>query len=295
MGEPNAGKSTLVNALVGRKVAGVSPKPQTTRRRILGVRTETGNQIVFVDTPGFTAARNLLGEMMSGGAVASAREADVILYVLDSAHPEETEGMKRLLGREEKHKLLVLSKIDLVPKETLLPIIDKFHKSGMFREIIPVSALKNDGVERLLVSVRAALPSGPAWYGDETGAPPDESMVQEIVQEKIFRRLHKEVPYGCGVLVEEAVREGGLIRVRARILVEKESHKPIVIGEKGQTLKKIGTDARLELEKILGSKVHLELWVKIEKGWRDRESRLADLGYAQQGTVMGRQKRGRIS
>lgn len=251
--------------------------------------------MVFVDTPGFTPPRNLLGEMMSGGAVASAREADVIVYVLDSAHPEETEGMKRLLGRDEKPKLLALSKIDLVPKETLLPIIDKFHKSGLFREIIPVSALKKDGTDRLLDCVRAALPSGPPWYGSEGEATPDESTVQEIVQEKIFRQIHREVPYGCGVLVEEIQREGGIVKIRARILVERESHKPIIIGEKGRALKKIGTDARLELESILGSKVHIELWVKIEKGWRDRESRLADLGYAQPGAVPGPQKRGRIS
>lgn len=255
---------------------------------------EPGCQMVFVDTPGYAPARNLLGEMMAGGAVASAREADLIVYVIDSADPEPGDGMKRLLGRQEQPKILALNKIDLVAKDALLPLIDKFSKQDIFREIVPISAIKEDGTDRLLGIIRAVLPPGPSWYGSQTEAMPDSWLIQEIVQEKIFRLLHKEVPYGCGVLVQDIEREGQIIRIRANILVERDSHRPIVIGEKARTLKKIGTDSRLELEKLLGSKVHLELWVKVDQEWRDRESRLSELGYAHPGTVPRPGKRGKI-
>ena len=281
LGVPNAGKSTLVNLFCGRKVAGVSPRPQTTRRRILGVRTEPGCQMVFVDTPGYCQATNRMGIRMREGAVEAARESDVVLYVVDAGAPESGDAMRELLAQSRAPKLLALNKIDLLPKPALLPLLGRFNAMEKFEELVPVSALDADGTSLLLDLFRCRLPEGPALF-DETsagGGPADRAVVQEVIQEKLFSRVHQEVPYACAVLVDEMEREGNLLRVSATIIAERESHKPIVIGAGGSMLKAIGTEARRELEEILGCRVFLKLWVKVEKDWRDRGSVLTDLGY----------------
>jgi len=282
LGVPNAGKSTLVNALTGRKVAGVSSKAQTTRRRILGIRDEPGCQMVFVDTPGFGAVEHKLGEMMSTTALAAAKDADVVLYVLDATRPESGAAMKKLLAGNTHPALLIVNKVDAVPKPALLPLLERFGKMSEFKELVPVSALTQDGVDLVLKLVRDLLPEGPRWY-DETSTErvsPVTGLVQEIIQEKLFERMHQEIPYGCAVQVENVEQDGGLLRIDAVILAERESHKPLLIGARGSMIKEVGTEARLELEKVLGKKVYLALRVKVEEGWRDRDAVLADLGYA---------------
>jgi len=280
LGVPNVGKSTLVNILTGHKVSGVSSKPQTTRRRILGVRTEPGCQIIFVDTPGYCESRNRLGELMGRTVMSAARESDIILYVVDAVKPESEEGLTKLLGRTKVPVLLVVNKIDLVPKPELLPLLERLNGLLTFKELVPISALHADGTSLLLDLIRQQLPEGPTWYDGGSAAPvADPALVQEVIQEKLFAQLHQEVPYGCAVLVEQVEREESLLRVEAMIVTERESHKPILIGGGGSRLKTIGTQARLELERLLGVKVFLKLWVKVEEDWRNREAVLADLGY----------------
>lgn len=283
LGVPNVGKSTLVNRLVGRKVSGVSSRPQTTRRRIMGVRTEPSCQMVFMDTPGYAPPQGMLGEHMNRTAVGAAREADVILMVVEAGRTETSEGLEPLVRGKASPIFLVINKIDLVPKPSLLPILEKIGKSSTeYAEIVPVSALQDDGIVLLLDLIRKRLPEGPAWFDGETTANrTDEigALVQEVVQEKLFSRTHQEIPYNSAVQVETVEEDGGMLRVEGAILVEKDGHKGIVIGEGGRMIKAIGTDARQELEKMLGRKLFLGLRVKVEKGWRDREAVLADLGY----------------
>ena len=281
LGVPNAGKSTLVNALTGRKVAGVSSKAQTTRRRILGIRDEPGYQFVFVDTPGFGEGQQKLGELMTRTATVAAREADVILYVIDATRPESGNAMKRLLKGNTHPAILVVNKSDAVPKPALLPLMERYGTFSEFREIVPLSALREDGTAMLLGLVRALLPVGPRWYDAASAlrAEPESALVQEVIQERMFERLHQEIPYGCAAQVESMEREGNLLRIEAVILVERNSHKPIMIGAGGSMIKQVGTEARLELERTLGCKVYLSLRVKVEEDWRDREAVLSDLGY----------------
>lgn len=281
MGLPNAGKSTLVNRLVGRKVAGVSAKPQTTRRAILGVRNEPACQMIFVDTPGLGAAQGRLGGAMAKVASAHGRDADVTLYVVDASAPESAASVTRNAGHREKPTLLILNKIDRVPKPDLLPLMASLGGAAAFVETVPVCASTGDGIPLLLDLVRARLPEGPRWYAEDPAVEgtPDASLVQEVVQEAIFARLRQEVPYGCAVLVERVERDGALLRAEAAVLVERDAHKGIVIGRGGSMLKDIGTAARVELEKLSGGKVFLGLRVKVEEDWRNREAVLRDLGY----------------
>jgi len=283
LGVPNVGKSTLVNRLTGRKVAGVSPRPQTTRRRIMGVRTEKECQMIFMDTPGYAPPQGLLGDHMNKMVLGAAREADVIMLVVEAVHPETAAGLEPLIRDKKAPVFLVINKIDLVSKPSLLPILEGIN-SGQKRydEVIPVSALKDDGIELILDLVRKRLPEGPAWFGDEpTGQRKEDvgPLVQEVVQEKLFSRTRQEVPYGSAVMVESAEDDGKMLRVEAVILVDRDGHKGIVIGEGGRMIKAIGTDARMDLEKMLAKKVFLGIRVKLEEGWRDRESMLAELGY----------------
>jgi GTP-binding protein Era len=284
LGLPNAGKSTLVNALVGRTVSGVSSKPQTTRRRVLGVRTEPDAQFVFVDTPGLAGGGNALADFMAKSAHATAREADVVLYVSDAARPERPDEAVRRLSGARGRVILVLNKVDVVDKPLLLPAMRRFHETGRFEEIVPISALTGDGVDRLLALVRARLPEHPPWYPEEAGAGgarpvPEPSLVQDLIQAQLFERVHQEVPYSCGVAVRSVEEDGALVRIEADILVERKGHKPIVIGSGGSMLKEVGTAARRQLEALLGRKVFLRLWVKVEPDWRNRPAILADLGY----------------
>jgi GTPase len=283
LGVPNVGKSTLVNRLTGRKVAGVSSRPQTTRRRILGVRTEPLLQAVFMDTPGYAPPQGLLGEHMNNMALGAAREADLIMMVVEAMHPETADGLLPLVRDKKAPIVLVINKIDLIPKPTLLPTLERVGASGSgFAEIVPISALQDDGIDILLGLVRKYLPEGPPWFGPEQAEVRKEDigpLVQEVIQEKLFSHMHQEVPYGSAVLIESTEDDGGMIRVEGVILVDKDGHKGMVIGEGGHMIKTIGSEARHDLETMLSRKVFLGLRVKVDKGWRDKESKLAELGY----------------
>ncbi|MCU4137876.1 MAG: GTPase Era [Thermodesulfobacteria bacterium] len=276
IGLPNVGKSTLLNQLLGTKVSIVSPKPQTTRFNIKGVLTRNDFQIVFVDTPGIHDAKSLFNQLMVKEALNALQEVDIILWVMDVTHriPEE-EKILDLIKKANKPAILVLNKIDLIKKQELLPIIDYFSKLHDFHAIIPISALKNDGLDRVLDELVKLLPEGPFYYGSHQVTDlPLNLLIAEIIREKIFLLTYQEIPYSTAVKVEEIKEEPekNLLYIQATIFIERDSQKGIIIGKGGRMLKKIGTLAREELEFLLGKKIYLDLWVKALKDWRERET-----------------------
>ncbi|MCD6490631.1 MAG: GTPase Era [Thermodesulfobacterium sp.] len=281
IGLPNVGKSTLLNQLLGTKVSIVSPKPQTTRFNIRGVLTKDNYQIVFVDTPGIHDAKDLFNQIMVKEALNTLEEVDIILWVMDVTRriPEE-ERILDLIKKAGKPAILALNKIDLIKKQELLPIIDYFSKLHDFHAIIPVSALKNDGLDRLLDEIVKLLPEGPFYYEpDRVTDLPLSLLIAEIIREKVFMLTYQEIPYSTAVKVEEIREEPdkNLFYIQATIFIERDSQKGIIIGKGGRMLKKIGTLAREELEFLLGKKIYLELWVKALKDWRERESHIRRL------------------
>jgi GTP-binding protein Era len=282
IGEPNVGKSTLMNSVLGEKVAIVSPKPQTTRSRIIGVKTIPDAQIVFIDTPGIHKPRHKLGETMVRAAVDALNEVDIILFMVGPHKPEKGDReIIRLLEKVHSPVFLLINKIDLIRKKEILPLIDHYNELYGFREIIPISALKQDGLSLLLKTVRDYLPYGPHYYPDDLVTDQLERfMVSEIVREKIMELTGEELPYSVAVEVTEwKEREDGLVFVRCNIYVEREGQKAIIIGKRGAKLKSVGSAARVDIEKLLNTKVFLELWVKIKKNWRNDERLLKELGY----------------
>jgi GTP-binding protein Era len=281
IGLPNVGKSTLLNQLLGTKVSIVSPKPQTTRFNIKGILTRDNFQIIFVDTPGIHEAKDLFNQMMVKEALSVLQDVDIILWVMDVTHriPEE-EKILDLIKEANKPTILALNKIDLIKKQELLPIIDYFSKLYDFKAIVPISALKNDGLDRLLDELVKLLPEGPFYYEPErvTDLPLD-LLIAEIIREKIFLLTYQEVPYSSAVKVEEIREEPekNLLYIQATIFIERDSQKGIIIGKGGKMLKKIGTLAREELEFLLGKKIYLDLWVKALKDWRERETHIRRL------------------
>ena len=276
IGLPNVGKSTLLNQLLGTKVSIVSPKPQTTRFNIRGVLTRDNFQIVFVDTPGIHDAESLFNQLMVKEALNALQEVDIILWVMDVTHriPEE-EKILDLIKKADKPAILVLNKIDLIKKQELLPIIDYFSKLHDFHAIIPISALKNDGLDRVLDELVKLLPEGPFYYeSHQVTDLPLNLLIAEIIREKIFLLTYQEIPYSTAVKVEEIKEEPekNLLYIQATIFIERDSQKGIIIGKGGRMLKKIGTLAREELEFLLGKKIYLDLWVKALKDWRERET-----------------------
>lgn len=276
IGLPNVGKSTLLNQLLGTKVSIVSPKPQTTRFNIRGVLTRDNFQIVFVDTPGIHDAKSLFNQLMVKEALNALQEVDIILWVMDVTHriPEE-EKILDLIKKANKPAILVLNKIDLIKKQELLPIIDYFSKLHDFHAIIPISALKNDGLDRVLDELVKLLPEGPFYYeSHQVTDLPLNLLIAEIIREKIFLLTYQEIPYSTAVKVEEIKEEPekNLLYIQATIFIERDSQKGIIIGKGGRMLKKIGTLAREELEFLLGKKIYLDLWVKALKDWRERET-----------------------
>ena len=276
IGLPNVGKSTLLNQLLGTKVSIVSPKPQTTRFNIKGVLTRNDFQIIFVDTPGIHDAKSLFNQLMVKEALNALQEVDIILWVMDVTHriPEE-EKILDLIKKANKPAILVLNKIDLIKKQELLPIIDYFSKLHEFHAIIPISALKNDGLDRVLNELIKLLPEGPFYYeSHQVTDLPLNLLIAEIIREKIFLLTYQEIPYSTAVKVEEIKEEPekNLLYIQATIFIERDSQKGIIIGKGGRMLKKIGTLAREELEFLLGKKIYLDLWVKALKDWRERET-----------------------
>jgi GTP-binding protein Era len=283
VGRPNVGKSTLLNALVGVKLAIVTPKPQTTRNRIVGIRTLPVGQVIFLDTPGIHDARSTLNRRMVDVARKALGDAEVAVWVIDAR--AGLGGGERHLGKmlaEVGHPtIVVLNKSDALARPKLLPLMAEVGRILPGREVIPASAKTGDNVDLVMRTVIAALPEGPRIYPeDELTAEPERFLVQEMVREQLFLQMAEEVPYGTAVVVDSfsEQRERGLLVIKATILVDRDSHKGIVIGSGGQRLKEIGRRARLELEAFFGVKVFLELFVRVERDWAKNPRRLKELG-----------------
>jgi GTP-binding protein Era len=285
IGPPNSGKSTLLNRLLGRKIAITSPKPQTTRNRILGIYNGDGFQMVFIDTPGIHRTRSVLHKSMVRSAKACLEEVDIILLVagLDEAtHSEELDSIVRLVKKTPKPALLAINKIDLTNKENLLPMIESYSKLNCFDSIIPLSALYGDGVEVLGEELKKRLSPGPKFFPIDMVTDKSEAfLIAEIIREKIYYATREELPYSSAVVVEnlEEDEKRDLLMVRAVIYVERASQKGIIIGKQGTLIKRIGRDARFEIEKMFSVKVYLELFVKVQRNWSSDARSLRKLGY----------------
>ncbi len=286
VGRPNAGKSTLLNRLVGEKLAIVSDKPQTTRNRITGVRNYPEGQVVFVDTPGVHRPLHRLNVRMVDAALEALREVDVVTAVVDAG--EKTGAGDRylmeILQKVGQPKVLALNKVDLVAKETLLPAIDRYSRTAGFSDIVPVSALTGENIDRLEQVLLSHLPVGAPFYDpDHLTDQPERFFVAELVREQVLRLTHAELPFASAVVVDrfEEPDAKGLLRLYCSILVERESQKPIVIGRGGEMIKAIGTAARAELERFFDTRVFLDLRVKVRADWREDERMLDQLGLPQ--------------
>jgi len=284
VGRPNAGKSTLLNRLVGQKVAIVSDKPQTTRHRILGVRNTPAGQIVFVDTPGIHKPMHRMNRRMVDLATAALREADVVVLVVDAATPlgGGDRYVRDLVARTGMPSILALNKVDRVRKPALLPLIAAYTGAMQYRAVVPLSALDGDGVDRLEQEILEALPDGPPLYPDEYLTDQTErSLAAELIREKVLHHTRDELPYTTGVVIQqfdEPAEAGGLTRIHAAVLVDRLSQKPIVVGRRGELIKQIGTEARHDLEQMLGGRVFLDLHVKVRADWRDDDRLLDEMG-----------------
>ncbi len=284
LGRPNVGKSTLFNRIIGEKIAIVTPTPQTTRHRILGIKNLEKGQLIFLDTPGIHEGRTELNRRMIQTAMASSRDADVILFMIEAVSPpiEEDRKLLNALKHNKGIPFLVINKIDLVRKEFLLPLIDQYQRLHPFEKIIPVSATTGDGVDLLIREVLNSLPESPPFYPEEIFTDQTErSIVSEMIREQVIRQTHHEVPHATAVTIESFKEhpERQLVVIQGTIYVEKESQKKILIGKGGQRLKKIGEAARKEIETFLGKRVFLELWVKVVKDWTRDPRTLDELGY----------------
>ena len=283
VGRPNVGKSTLLNTLVGEKVAIVSNRPQTTRNRVMGVMGMENCQIVFVDTPGIHNPRTKLGEFMVKSIEEAMEGIDALMVVVDvTAIGPHDRSIVQEMSRKKVYKLLLLNKIDLVEPQKLLGIIDSFKDAG-YDGILPISAQTGSGVEELKSDLAAHLPVGPQYFPDDMLTDqPERDICAELIREKALRNLRDEVPHGIGVEMMAMKKENDhFMEIDATIYCEKESHKGIIIGKKGAMLQKIGAEARKDIEDLLGMHVNLQLWVKVRPGWRDSAEDLKTLGYVQ--------------
>ena len=283
IGKPNVGKSTLLNALTGQKIAIISNKPQTTRNTIRGVITNNECQLILIDTPGIHRPKTKLGEYMVNVASETIKEVDLILFLVEATAQAESLDISIIeqLKYVKTPVFLILNKVDLVSKERLFSIISRYSEMMDFKAIIPVSALKNDGTDIILKEALKYIPDGEKFFPDDTLTDqPEKVIAAEMIREKLLINLDDEVPHGVGVEVMSfKERADGLISIQATIFCEKSSHKGIIIGKQGTMLKKIGSAARYEIEKLLDTKVFLELWVKIKPDWRNNDNMLKDLGY----------------
>ena len=282
VGKTNAGKSTLLNNILGQKIAITSRKPQTTRHRFLGIKTKNENQIIFVDTPGFhTGQKRALNRYMNKVASNAMRGVDIVLYVVDSLKWAEDDQSRVQSVSEETVTILVINKIDkLEQKNLLLPYIKDRSDDDIFSHIIPISALKNIGIEDLVNSICEKLPKGEHLYPDDQITDISEKFLSsEVIREKCINRLGDELPYRISVSIEKFSESKGIIHIDSIIFVEKQSQKGMLIGQSGSNLKAIGTASRKELEKLLDTKVMLKTWVKVKSGWSDNESLLPAMGY----------------
>jgi GTP-binding protein Era len=285
VGRPNAGKSTLVNRLVGQKIAIVTSKPQTTRNRIQGIVTKPQGQIVLIDTPGLHEADSALGRQMMQEVAAALEGIDVLLLMVDasSMHPHADDLLLQKAKRFRGKTILALNKVDRLPKPKLLPLIESFSKAFEFSAILPISALKGDGCDDLLGEILKQLPQGEPYFPeDQVTDQPERFLAAEIIREKAIQLMYHEVPYALAVVVEKYEEKPRLLRIEAVMNVERDSQKKILIGHKGEMLKKIGTEARKELEAILGSKIYLGLFVKVAPDWRENPQKVRELDWRYQ-------------
>ena len=293
LGRPNAGKSTLLNALAGEKLAIVSPKPQTTRNRVLGVihipkaKGKPGAQVVLIDTPGVHRPDTSLGRKMMAEVREALNGCDLVLLIVDAMRKEDPsdQSLFNVLGKSQTPAFLLLNKIDLLRggKSKLLPLIERYAKLRTFREVIPISARKPEGLDLLLEKVVGALPAGPAYFPeDQVTDQPARFMVSELIREQVLHNTAEEVPHSVTVLTEQYEEMPHLTRIAAAIFCERDGQKRILVGKQGEMLKKIGTAARLEIEKMVGSKVYLELFVKVRANWRESRGFVDDLDWRRQ-------------
>jgi len=282
VGRPNAGKSTLLNHLVGQKVAIVTSKPQTTRNRIQGIVTQPRGQIVFIDTPGLHDADSALGRQMMHEVAAALEGIDVLLLMVDAsrAFPHADALLLEKAQRFRGKTILALNKIDRLPKAKLLPLIDAFQKAFEFTAIVPISALKGGGCDELLDEILRQLPeSEPYFPGDQVTDQPERFLAAEIIREKAIQVMYHEVPYALAVFVDKFEETPKLLRIDATLNVERDSQKKILIGHKGEMMKKIGTEARKELEALLDTKIFLSMFVKVVPGWRENPQKVRELDW----------------
>lgn len=282
VGRPNVGKSTLMNYLIGQKIAITSNKPQTTRNRIQTVLTTEEGQIVFVDTPGIHKAKNRLGEYMVRTAKQTLNEVDVILWLVEPTTfiGEGERQIAAQLGKVKTPVVLVINKIDSIKKEEVFSCIDAYKEVCDFTAIVPVSARSGENTKELLKVVFDRLPEGPMFYEEDTVTDqPERQIVAELIREKALHALQEEIPHGIAVVIEQMQRQKKIVHIDAAIICERDSHKGIIIGKQGAMLKKIGSTARFEIERLLDAKVNLKLWVKVKKGWRDSEFLMKNFGY----------------
>ncbi len=282
IGMPNVGKSTLLNAIAGQKIAIISEKPQTTRNKILAVYTTDEEQIVFTDTPGIHNPHNKLGEFMVNAANESINDVDVILFVVDASR--KIQDMEREIAKNIKKSglpcILVLNKSDAVHKENLLPMIADYSSINEFDSIVPMSAKTGDGLEILLNDIREHIPEGPQFYDEDTVTDqPEKQIAAEIIREKMLWLLDKEVPHGIAIEITKMQEKPDITNIYATIYCEKATHKGIIIGKNGEMLKKIGTLSRKDIEQMLDKKVYLELWVKVKTDWRNNDFLIKNFGY----------------
>ena len=282
IGRPNVGKSTLMNYLIGQKIAITSNKPQTTRNRIQTVLTTEEGQIVFVDTPGIHKAKNKLGEYMVNVAERTLNEVDVVLWLVEPSTFIGA-GEKHIveqLGRVKTPVVLVINKVDMVKKEEVLTFIDAYRKIYDFAEIVPVSARSGENTEELVKVIMKYLPYGPQFYDEDTITDqPERQIVAELIREKALHALNDEIPHGIAVAIDSMKYRKKIVDIDATIICERDSHKGIIIGKQGSMLKKIGSTARFEIERMLDLKVNLQLWVKVKRDWRDSDFLIKNFGY----------------
>ncbi|WP_338470287.1 GTPase Era [Niallia sp. XMNu-256] len=285
IGRPNVGKSTFLNRVIGQKIAIMSDKPQTTRNKVQGVLTTNDTQFIFIDTPGIHKPKNKLGDFMMNVAQNTLKEVDLILFMVN-AEEGYGRGEEFIIESFQSIKtpiFLIINKIDKVHPDRLLTIIDSYQEKYHFSEIIPISALQGNNVERLLQQIKKYLPEGPQYYpADQVTDHPERFIVSELIREKALHLTREEIPHSLAVVIEQMRREDDqkdIIHVMATIIVERDSQKGIIIGKQGKMLKEIGKRARLDIENLLGSKVFLELWVKVQKDWRNKATQLRDYGF----------------
>ncbi|HAU32958.1 MULTISPECIES: GTPase Era [Lysinibacillus] len=285
IGRPNVGKSTFLNRVIGQKIAIMSDKPQTTRNKVQGVLTSTDSQMIFIDTPGIHKPKHKLGDFMLKVAKNTLREVDVILFMVNAEQKlgKGDEFILEMLAGNSTPVFLVINKIDQIHPDELLGIIESYKERYEFAEIIPISALQGNNVESLLDTLSKYLPDGPQYYpADQVTDHPERFIISELIREKVLHLTREEIPHSIAVVIDKIRRDeenNDKIHVSATIMVERDSQKGIVIGKRGALLKEVGTRARKDIEMLLGSKVYLELWVKVQKDWRNKSTHLRDFGF----------------